>query len=107
MTLIRTVDDLIEALRSARLERDISQETLTDIAGLPARYANKIEARTRGLGTLSLPSLLGALGKALVLVDDTAAIERVRGRWVRRKRRGNSEAASEEKLMGDSPEPGN
>jgi hypothetical protein len=100
MTLIRTVDDLIEALRVARLERDISQETLSEIAGLPARYANKIEARTKRLGEISLPSLLGALGKALVLVDDTAAIERVRGRWVRRKRRDGPGAALEEKANG-------
>jgi len=102
MTLIRTVDDLIEALRVARLERDISQETLSEIAGLPARYANKIEARTKRLGEISLPSLLGALGKALVLVlvDDTAAIERVRGRWVRRKRRDSPGAALEEKANG-------
>lgn len=86
--LIRNIDDLVEALRARKEAIDISNELLDHLAGLQPGYVSKVLAPTRikGLGPISLPALLGALGVALVLVEDTAAIERVKDLWQKRKR---------------------
>ena len=89
---IRTVEDLIAAIRSGQIERELSDERFEDIAGLPkgsvAKYLGP--ARAKGLGSISLPLMLGGLGKALVLVDDQEQIEKVKGRWVKRNIVGGS-----------------
>jgi hypothetical protein len=86
--LIRTIDELVAAIRARRDELDLSHETLDHIAGLQPGYVSKLLAPEpmKGLGPISLPALLGALGVALVLVEDTAQVERVRGQWTKRKR---------------------
>jgi hypothetical protein len=86
--LIRDIPDLVAALRARRDELAISHETLDYIAGLQSGYVSKLLAPDpmKGLGPMSLPALLGALGVALVLVDDPEQIERVRDQWIKRKR---------------------
>ena len=89
---IRSVDDLVAAIRSGQIERELSDERFEDIAGLPKGSASKYlgPKKVKGLGQISLPLMLGALGKALVLVDDPEQIERVEGRWIKRKVVGGS-----------------
>jgi hypothetical protein len=86
--LIRSIDDLVAALRARRDELNVSHELLDDLAGYQSGYTSKLLAPDpmKGLGPMSLPALLGALGAALVLVEDSAQAERVRDRWVPRKR---------------------
>lgn len=89
---IRSVEDLVAAIRTAQIGRELSDERFEDIAGLPkgsvAKYLGP--ARAKGLGSISLPLMLGGLGKALVLVDDPEQVERVKGRWKRRNIVGGS-----------------
>jgi hypothetical protein len=86
--LIRTMEDLAAALRAKREDIDVACETIDEIAGLTHGHVARITAPipTKGLGSKSLPAVLGALGVALMLVDDPDQIVRVRGRWTKRKR---------------------
>jgi hypothetical protein len=85
--LIRDYDALVEALRSRINQLNVSLETVDAIGGLPARYTGKLlMARPiKHLGRISLGCILGALGAALVLVEDPEQLDRVRGRLVPRK----------------------
>jgi hypothetical protein len=86
--LIRSIPDLVQAVRARRDELGITHETIDEIAGLPSGYCSKLLAPEpmKGLGPISIPAILGALGVALVLVEDTAQVERVSPRWTKRKR---------------------
>lgn len=80
---IRSVDDLVAALRGAQIERGLSDDVLEGIAGLPRGAVSKYlgPKKIKGLGSISLPLLLGGVGKGLMLVDDEEAIAKVKGRW--------------------------
>jgi len=86
--LLRSPDDIVAALRARKEALNISNEALDAISLLPDGYVSKLLAprRMKHLGELSLPSLLEALGVALVLVPDPDAIKRVEGKWAPRKR---------------------
>ena len=88
LKLLRSPEDIVAALRARRDELNISHETIDAIALWADGYCSKVLAPKpmKGLGELSLPSLLEALGVALVLVEDSAAADRVRQKWVERKR---------------------
>lgn len=85
---IRDMAGLVRAFREAREERQITNETIDAIAGLPTRYTTKVLSPrpNRNLGQASFDGILGALGKALVLVDDPEQIPKVKNRWVKRRR---------------------
>lgn len=85
---IRSMPDLIAGLRASVVQRGVAFETVDNISGLPDRYTSKLLAPNpiKNLGFLSIEGVLGALGKALVLVDDPEQIERVKGRWKPSKR---------------------
>lgn len=85
---LRSMADLVQALRDARDDRGVTHESLDAISGLPPGYVSKLLAPNpiRHVGYQSLGDLMGALGKALVMVDDPQQIERVEKRWVKRKR---------------------
>ena len=86
--LIRSMPELLEAIRARRDELGVTHENLDSISGLASGYVSKLlcDPPMKGLGATSLPALLGALGAALVMVPDTAQIERVSPRWQKRKR---------------------
>ena len=78
--LICTPEDLRQAINDRREELGISLLALDHVSGCQSGYSAKLLARRapiKGLGELSLPTLLGALGLHLVLVSDDAAIPRV------------------------------
>lgn len=85
---LRTMAELVQALRDARDERGVTHENLDAIAGVPGGYTSKVLAPSpiRHVGYKSLGDIMGALGKALVMVDDPEAIAKVQRRWVKRKR---------------------
>ena len=85
---IRSMPELIEALRARRDELNISHETIDSIAGLQSGYTSKLLAPKpiKNLGPMSFGSLLGALGLAVVVVEDPSMCERVSKHWEPRKR---------------------
>jgi hypothetical protein len=98
--VIRSYDELIEAIRNRVLELNTTGESVDYVAGLPLRYCAKLLApnRMRTLGSKSLEPLLGALGLALIVVEDEEQIARVRHRLEPRKKaavRPNASRAKE------------
>src|SRR3954453_22826872 len=79
---------LIQAFRDRRDELDVGHEVLCEIGGLQSGYVSKLLAPQpmKNLGPVSFGALLGGLGLAVIVVEDPAAVARVRGRWVKRKR---------------------
>lgn len=70
---IRQYGELIDALVARRIELGLSQMVLDERTGLPSGYVGKLEAwlhkeSGRGIGPVSLPLILEALGLAIVLV---------------------------------------
>lgn len=86
--LITDYAGLIQVLRDRRDELDIPHEVIGEIAGLQSGYASKLLAPNpmKGLGPVTLGPMLGALGLAVIVVEDPAAVARVRDRWTKRKR---------------------
>jgi hypothetical protein len=86
--LIRSIDDLVEAIRARRDELNISHETIDHLAGFQGGYASKLLSPVpiRRLGRMSMPAVLGALGVALVLVEDLEQRAKVADRWTPRRR---------------------
>jgi hypothetical protein len=83
---IRSMAELLNAMRARRDQLDISHETIDAISGVPSGYTSKLFAPipTRGIGYKSLGDVLGALGMALVPVEDPEATRLVRHRWAKR-----------------------
>ena len=83
---IRCYGDLLIVLRARADELQISRELISELGGLPDRYASKLLSLSgsKRIGMQSLGPLLGALGLKLVAVEDPAAIKRNRHRFVAR-----------------------
>lgn len=85
---IRSMLEMVIAFRIARDQRQLTHETIDDLAGWPAGYCGKLMAPEpiKNLGWSSLGLGLGALGKKLLMVDDPEQITRVEKRWTPRER---------------------
>jgi hypothetical protein len=73
-------DELINGLRLRAAELNLSGETVDCVSGLPSRYTQKLLGPnpTRRLGAISLGPFLGALAVRGLLVEDKAAVEKLR-----------------------------
>ena len=80
-------DELINGLRLRAAELNLSGEQLDLVSGLPARYRQKLLGPNpiRRLGAISLGPFLGALAVRGLLVEDKAAVERLRRQTTPRK----------------------
>jgi hypothetical protein len=85
---LRSMADVLAAMRARRDEIAITFETLDSIAGWPCRYGSKLFSPepVKNLGWSSLGLGLGALGTMLLMVEDEEQIRRVQDRWIRRER---------------------
>ena len=85
---IRSMPELVQALRDRRDELNVSHETIDSIAGLQSGYTSKLLAPKpiKNLGPMSFGSILGALGLAVVVVPDPQAAAKVGKHWEPRKR---------------------
>ncbi|MGJ5120959.1 hypothetical protein [Bradyrhizobium oligotrophicum] len=83
----RSMDELVNALQQRKEQLNLSNDLIDDLAGLPDRYAAKLFCRMKSPGRVSLGPMLGALGLTLVMIEDPAAVERMKDRWKPRKRR--------------------
>jgi hypothetical protein len=88
--------DFLTALRITRDERQLTHETIDEIAGLPSGYCGKLLAPEpiKNLGWLSFGLVLNAFGKMLLLVDDEEQIRRIKHRWTPRERPTRPSAAT-------------
>jgi hypothetical protein len=86
--MIHDMHGLLDVIRARRDALNVSHETIDHLAGFPAGYTSKLLAPepVRGISHMSLGAVLGALGIGLVVVEDSAARERVHQKWVPRKR---------------------
>ena len=89
---IRSMPELVAALRARRDELQLTHETIDAIANWPAGYAGKLLAPEpiKNLGWMSLGLALDTLGIALVVVENEEQIKRVEKRWTRRERPKNA-----------------
>jgi hypothetical protein len=73
-------NEMMSALRARAAELNLSGETIDEFSGLPSRYTQKLLGphQIRKLGAISLGAFLGALAVRGVLVEDRAALERLR-----------------------------
>lgn len=85
---IRSMPELVDAIRRRRDELNISHETIDNIAGLQSGYTSKLlgPIQLKGFSHMSLGAVLGALGIGLVVIEDPEATAKVQGRWQKRKR---------------------
>ncbi|MFO1136046.1 MAG: hypothetical protein U1E30_12785 [Rhodoblastus sp.] len=66
---ITTCDDLRRALQRRRQLLGVTSREFDDLAGLAPGHMSKLECGLRGLGQVSLPTVLSALGLRIVLVE--------------------------------------
>lgn len=94
--MLRTEGDLVEAYRDRIRELNITYSTVDAISGLPDGYTAKLMSPKpmKGLGQKAIEGLNGALGMAFVPAIDKDQVERVKGRWVKRKRSIDQKVAS-------------
>lgn len=83
---IRTMPELIAAMRARRDELQITHATIEDIGLLPDGYVSKVlaEKPIKNIGPKALEGLLDGLGVVLVLAPQPSA--RALSKWVKRKR---------------------
>jgi hypothetical protein len=89
--LVRSVPEVLAAIRARQNELDITNANIEALVGLPDRYLSKlISARPiKGLSAATLRNILDglALGIVAVVIDeDPEQAKRMRPRWVKRKR---------------------
>jgi hypothetical protein len=84
--VVRSDQDLHQALRDRANQLNIARETIDDIAGLTRGHSSKLLApqQIKRFGPLSRWLLLQALGLKLVLVEDTEALAQIKSRMVKR-----------------------
>jgi hypothetical protein len=82
-------NELITALRARAAELNLSGETIDAVSGLPTHYASKLlgPSQIRRLGAVSFGAFFGALAVRGVLVEDKAAVARIRSRITPRDER--------------------
>lgn len=90
IAVVTDYDGLVAACRARADALNISRDTIDEVAGLPKGYASKAlmampfdgksasggRLSARNLGRITLGPMLGALGVALVMVEDPEALAR-------------------------------
>ncbi len=66
--VVKDLSGLVSAMASERRRMGYSQLEFDDRVGLTGGHTAKIEAGYRGLGSISLPNMLDALGLVIVLM---------------------------------------
>jgi len=82
-------DELISALRARAAELNLSGQAIDTVSGLADRYAAKLlgPQQIRRLGATSFGPFFGALAVRGVLVEDKAAVAKLRSRTTPRNER--------------------
>jgi hypothetical protein len=77
--IARSYDDLHRIMRARADELEVSRLVLDETAGITSGHSSKLLAPRpmRRLGAVTMPAMLGALGLALVVVEDPEALARI------------------------------
>jgi hypothetical protein len=96
--MIRSMEELLAALRARRDELQLTHERIDDIAGWPSGYCGKLMAPEpiKNLGWVSFGLALDSMGVALVMVENAEQRKLVEKRWIRRERPRNAAPAAGE-----------
>jgi hypothetical protein len=80
-------NQMITVPRARAADLNLSGETIDEVSGLPSRYAAKLLGpnQIRRLGATSLGAFLGALAVRCLIVEDKAALERLKTRIIPRQ----------------------
>lgn len=80
------MDGLLAAFRARAEALNVSRATIDDVSGLQSGYTGKLLANPpiKNVGAMSLGPLLGALGLAIVLVEDADQMRRIKSRMSER-----------------------
>jgi hypothetical protein len=70
--------EFLAALRKRQQAIGITSESLDAVLGLPDRYTNRLLLGDRPMGATSLWLILEGLGLRIKLVEDDAAVERIK-----------------------------
>lgn len=91
LAVVRSYAELHAAIRARVEELDVSRLCLDDAAGFTGGYASKLLAPrpTKLMGKMSLGIMLGALGLALVVVEDPVALARIKPKLQKRRWKPN------------------
>src|SRR6266404_1696291 len=86
--MIRSMEELLAALRARRDQLQLTHERIDDIAGWAQGYCGKLMANppVKNLGFMSLGTALGALGVGLVMIENVEQRKLVEKRWIPRAR---------------------
>jgi hypothetical protein len=95
-SMIRSMEDLLAALRARRDEIGVTHETIDEVAGWPSGYAGKLLSPSpiKNLGWMSLGVALDSMGVALVMIENVEQRKLVEKRWIRRERPRNAAPAA-------------
>lgn len=82
LATVHDYDGLVAAFRARASELNVSRLTIDEVSGLQSGYASKLLATPpiKTVGAASLGPILGALGMAMVLVEDDAQMRRIASR---------------------------
>lgn len=88
MKLLRTEAEMVQAYRDRIRELGLAHSTVDAISGLPDGYTSKLmcDPPMKGIGPKARELLNGALGMGFVVAVDPEQVEKVQGRWTRRRR---------------------
>jgi hypothetical protein len=88
LAVVRSYNDLVATLRARRDQLDVPHEILDEIAGLASGHTSKLLApsRIKYIGDMSW-HLFEVLGLKVVVIEDPAALARMRRRSAWRTRR--------------------
>jgi hypothetical protein len=90
LAVIADYAGLVACLRARAEALAVSNVTLDEVAGLSAGYSGHLLSPnpSRRFGAATLGPALAALGLRLVVVEDPEGLARIRGRLVKRARKG-------------------
>lgn len=84
LAIARDFDDLRKAFRDRCDHLNVARATVDKVGGLPdgqtAHLLAPVRVPDQEMGRISMPAMLGALGLALIVVEDTESIARIRHR---------------------------
>ena len=86
--MIRSMEDLLAAIRARRDQLGLTHERVDDISGLPSGYFGKLMTQPpiKNLGWLSFGLCIDARGVGLIMVENVEQAAKVRSRWIPRER---------------------
>jgi hypothetical protein len=87
-TPIRSMPELIEALRKRKEELQLTNMTIDHVSGMQPGYTSKLLAPKpiKNLGPVSFEAILATLGLCVQVVEDPESVKRFSNQWTKRVR---------------------